>query len=250
VTVKKANGFRAPYRSDTFQDIVDAQMQRKGLLSMDGAVTEGGGTVTVPPFAFVQNGLLVNKDVSTAILLPSNIVAPYFLTVTSTNPQDTDNLSFQFAKSPQDVTSTEVIVAEFDGNEWREQPFLSIDALIKGREQQNVDSDLVGAREGLLTTVNGGNYDNSPGQLVEKGGRSVRLEDIFATPIIADDPDWPRVDRMIYRRARDSEDRIGHRKLVVGGTYDPTSTLYDTQLLPGSGDPTQKTKVLIYCIFL
>ena len=65
--VTKINGFAAPYRSQTFQNLANAMVGRNGVVTMAGKVTQAGATITVPPFTFVQNGLLVTKDVATAL---------------------------------------------------------------------------------------------------------------------------------------------------------------------------------------
>lgn len=211
---------------------------------MAGDVSQSGPTITVPPFAFIQNGLYVEKDDVTSIVAPT-MVAPYFLTVTSPNAQNTNNLSFQFAKAASDVTENEVIIAEYDGLEWRKLPYLAIDELIKAAEEANVDFGRVGPISGLITTLNGGNYDNSAGSLIDKSGRKTILDELASFAVVATDPDWSRVDRLVYRRPNDAEERIGVRKLLIGGTYsDGAQVLYDTQLLSNSA-PHRRVKVLV-----
>lgn len=210
---------------------------------MQGDVSESGGTITVPPFSFIQNGLYVEKDVQTSVASPS-IAAPFFLTVTSANPTDTDNLSFQFAKAPHEITENEIIVAEYDGNEWRHLPFLSVDELLKAADQANIDFGKVGPTSGLLTTLNGANYDNAPGIVVDQAGLKTSLDEIQSFPVVATDPEWSRVDRLVYRRPNDSNERIGVRKLLVGGTYDAVPTGHDTQLYSNAA-PHRRVKVLV-----
>lgn len=212
---------------------------------MNGEVSQSGPTITVPAFAFIQNGLYVEKTVSTSISSPPSLAAPYYITVNSPNPQNTNNLSFQFAKSPSDLTANEVIIAEYDGLEWRNPPYLSIDELIKSQEQSYIDFDRVGPISGLLTTLNGGNYENSAGQLVDKQGRKTVLDEVAVFPVVAPDPDWQRVDRVVYRRPSDSENRIGQRKLLVGGAYSAgAQTLHDTEIFT-DGAPHRRAKILI-----
>lgn len=221
MAVNKANGFRAPYRSTSFQEMFAELIRRNGLLALDGTISEAASVVTVPPIAFVQNGLLVSDDANRDVNVPSGLIEPFFLTVSSVTPSNVDNLSYQFAQSPADVSSNEVIVAEKSEGVWRPLPFLSIDGIIKELEGQNISFGRVGPISGLITTINGGNYENSPGELIEPNGRKAILPEIFSTPIVPDDPEGSalRTDRIIYRKADDDPLRIGERKLLVGGTY-------------------------------
>lgn len=242
MAVNKVNGFRAPYRSQTFQGQANELVSRSGVLSMDGVVSQSGAIITVPPLSFIQNGLLVKKTTPTSVNEPT-MEAPYFLTVTSASPANVDNLAWQFAKTPQDVSPNEVIVAEYDGVEWRKLPYVSADGIIKDVADSNKDFDLVGPFSGLLTSDDSPNFRTSPGVLVDKTGLRVRLDEDFVTPIIPEDPDWDRVDRIVYRRPLDDPKRIGRRVHLVGGTYDATTTLYDTQLADGT-EVHGKVKVL------
>jgi len=244
VAVTKINGFRAPYRSQTFQGIVNAQTQRNGVVQMAGKVSQSGFTITVPAFTFVQEGLLVTKDVATT-LTTSSMGAPFYLVVSSPTASNIDNLVFTFAKSPADISSQEAIIAAWDGIEWRMLPFLSFDGVLDDVNQANIDFRRVGPFEGLNTAIDGLNYRNSAGTAVDKQGlRQTMLEDTLF-PIPANDADWGRVDRVIYRRPNDSEDRIGVRRFFIGGAFDTApGTLYNTQ----SFDATkvrQTTKVVV-----
>ena len=244
--INKPNGFAAPYRSSSFQDMVRVQIDRNGVLNMQGDITQVASDVTIPAYTFVQNGLLVESKDPKVVTAPANLIEPYYLTVTSLTPAITDNLSYQFAQSPDDVTSSEVIVAEKSDGEWRTLPFLSIDGLIRQGESNNISFASIGPISGLLTSVNGPNYENSPGELIDNTGRKTVLDGIFTTPIIDIDvaASAERVDRLVYRRPVDSEDRIGRRVLIPGGAYGftPASSL---EILDGSSLPHGKTRVLL-----
>jgi hypothetical protein len=244
VAVKKINGFRAPYRSQTFQEIVDAQTQRNGVVQMAGAVTQTGLTITVPAFTFVQQGLLVTKDAPTTLSAPT-MDAPFYLVVSSPNSLAVDNLIFTFAKSPADITSNEAIVAAWDGGEWRMLPFLSVGGVLDDINQANIDFDRVGPFSGLNTVVSGSYYKTVGGTIVDKRGLRQAVEASALFPIVVTDPDWSRVDRIVYRRPEDSEDRIGVRKFLVGGTFSSApATANNTQNF-GTAEVRLQTKVLI-----
>jgi len=248
VGVDKKNGFRAPYRSLTFRNQADTIITRNGILSMEDDVYESGGDIKIPPYVFTQEGLLVEVDIETSVNIPPDITSPYYLTVNAITSAQTDDLSYQFAKAPGDVSPTEVIIAEYDGGEWRHLPFVSIDAQIRYHEQNNIDLEKIGPQQGLFTTFSGGNFNNSPGVVHDSQGLKTVLDEEFVTPPVADDPDgWERVDRMIYRRHADDEHRIGVRKYVVGGNYTTgIETLHLTSFLTASpGDPLTFVRTLI-----
>lgn len=243
MAVTKINGFRAPYRSQTFQEIASAHTQRNGVMQMAGIVTQSGMTITIPAFTFIQQGLIVEKDTATTITA-SSMDAPFYLAVSSPNTANVDNLIFTFAKSPADITAQEAILAAWDGVEWRMLPFLSFDGVFDDSNQANVDFDLVGPFSGVNTTVDGLNYKNSSGVVVDRSGLRQKLveDNLFVTP--PNELDWGRVDRVIYRRPKDDDDRIGVRKFFIGSAFAAApANLYNTQGLDAS-NVRRDTKVL------
>ena len=218
MAVNKITGFHAPYKSDTFRDIVDSLEGASGLLDIDGPITQAGPTITLPAFRVVQDGLIVEKTVATALSEPS-LTAPYYLVVTAPTPNDIDDLIFTFAKTPEDISANEVLVGAYDGFEWRAADKLSIKGVYDLIAQTNIDTLNIGPFSGLRTSLNGGNYDNSPGTLVDQQGQTQRFEEIASFPVVAADPDWQRIDRILYRRPTDSINRVGLREFLLGGTY-------------------------------
>jgi len=244
VTVSKTNGFRAPYRSLTFREIADSQTGRNGVLYIDGLVTETGTNVIIPAFKVIQNGLVFGKDVPTTISKPS-VPIPFYVLVSSPTPGQVDNLIFSYAQGPTDITPDQVLLAMYDGVEWRNMPVISIDGMIKQHDFENIETRRVGPYLGLQTSIVGSDYVTTPGSLIDKMGQHQQFEESATNPVIAGDPDWKRVDRILYRRPSDSDARIGVRKFVLGGTYSPTpSYLYKTTALDNSVDRRQP-KVLI-----
>ncbi len=248
MSVNKVNGFAAPYRSATFRAETDAIVKRNGVLSLESDVYESGGDVIVPPFSVVQQGLVITKTNQTNIIKPLTLEPPYYVTVSAPTPVNTDDLVFQFARTPLDVAPNEVILAEYDGVEWRQQPFVSIDGLIKDRASEIVERGETGPYSGLITTTSGPNYKNSAGLLFDKLGDKIRFDEDFLTPQVASDPEptWRRVDRMIYRRPIDDVNRIGVRKLVIGGSFAPSGPkkLYNTIINTGSSNTTSAKSVI------
>jgi hypothetical protein len=234
VAVNKINGFRAPYKSQTFRDIADSQTGLNGILSIDGPVTQTGLAITIPAFTVIQQGLIYSKSVATSKTAPS-IPAPYYLVVTSPTPGNTDNLIFGFTKSLDDITTTQVQLASYDGYEWSLPPILSSEGVVEEIKRQNVVTGRVGPYYGLKTSIVGvgytGDYVNSPGALIDKMGQRREFFEDAVFPIVAADPDWRRVDRVVYRRPSDSPQRIGSREFLLGGAYANTpAVLYKTGL--------------------
>lgn len=218
MTANKINGYGAPYRSQTFQEQASYQTNRNGLLAVSAPVTSGGGTVTVPEFSFIQNGLIVDTEGTRTFSVPS-LAAPYYLVVTAPTPSQLDDLLFSFAKTPEDLTTNDIIVAAYDGYEWRSPQLLSVDGVYKDIDQANIDFGRVGPYSGLQTTLSGSNYLNSPGVIVDPNGLRQELLNQASFPVVVTDPDYPRVDRIVYRKPADSPNRIGIREFLLGGTY-------------------------------
>ena len=223
MTVNKPNGFKAPYRSSTFQDQADAIVNASGLLTMDGDVYSDSGNVYIPPFEFIQNGLIVAIDVERSVPEPTH-PAPYFLAASAQTTAQTDDIQFSFPRSYTDISDNHAIISYFDGIEWRKPQMLSTDEINKDVNQANIDFERFGPISGLLSRVNGPNYETDPGVLVDRQGLRQRLDETFTTSIVANDSDFNRVDRLVYRRANDNINRVGYRQFVLGGAHAATPT--------------------------
>jgi hypothetical protein len=238
VAVNKINGFRAPYKSQTFREIAASHIGLNGILSIDGPVTQTGLAITIPAFTVIQQGLIYSKSVATSKTAPS-MPAPYYLVVTSPTPGDIDNLIFDFTKSLDDITTTQVQLASYDGYEWSLPPIVSSEGIIEEIKRQNIIAGRVGPYYGLKTSITGigytGDYVNSPGALIDRMGQRRELFEDAIFPIVAADSDWRRVDRILYRRPSDSPLRIGSREFLLGGAYaDTPAVLYRTHLFSSS----------------
>lgn len=248
MAVNKINGYRAPYRSQTFRNIADSQTGLNGVLSIDGPVTQVGSVITIPAFTVIQQGLIYSKTLPTTKASPTTSNPPYYLVVTAPTPGNIDNLIFSFAQGLDDLTVTQVAIAFYDGYEWSLTPILSIEGIIDEIRRQNVTTGRVGPYYGLKTSIVGTGYTaeyyNSPGALIDKMGDRREFFENFIHPVIAADPDWRRVDRIVYRRPSDSVMRIGSRKFLLGGAYaDTPAVLYTTNLF--SSAATRNTPKVI-----
>lgn len=247
MAVNKINGFRAPYKSQTFREIADSQTGLNGILSIDGPITQAGAVITIPPFTVIQQGLIYSKSAATSRAAPS-IPAPYYLVVTSPTPGNIDNLIFSFAQGLDDITATQVPLGTYDGYEWDLTPILSAEGIIEEIKRQNITTGRVGPYYGLKTSIVGtgytGDYVNSPGALIDKMGQRREFFESAVFPIVAADPDWRRVDRVVYRRPSDDPLRIGSRRFLLGGAYADTPAVLHSTLLFSNTTTRLSTKVV------
>lgn len=247
MTISKVNGFSAPYRSLTFRKEKNAIIKRNGLLSIDGKITESGANVTIPPMSFLQNGMVVIKDVNTIVPKPSTLVAPYYVTVSAQSSMNIDDLSFRFVKSPTDITEEVVILGEFDGTAWRNFQIISNDGVIEDINQAIIDTKKIGPYEGLLTSSFGPNFLTSKGLLYDVTGERILFENDVAFPTIPSDADpaWKRVDRILYRRPLDDKHRIGVRSFLTGGTFTSGPKVINNGDIATSISPNGKSRSVI-----
>lgn len=245
--IVKINGIASPYRSKTFQNQAHELVQDKGILYIDSDVYEDGLDVVVPIFSVIQNGLIFKTEDETNIVKPIELEPPYYLTVSTPSALPNQGATLQFAKSPTDISSNETIIGEYDGVEWRTPARISTSGLLENTRRAIIDREEVGPYRGLITEDADPNYTNSPGLLFDKQGDRVRFDEYLVTPIIEEDIDWERTDRMIYRRPSDTRDRIGVRKIVIGGTYTDnlSKAIKETVLSPGASGTHKKPLILL-----
>lgn len=246
MTVSKINGFAAPYRSLTFRQADNVLMGRNGLLRLDGPITEVGGDVTVPGLAFIQEGLLVSTDEIKVVTISSDLKEPYYLTVRAASEYQGSALIYGFAKAPEDISSGLVIVGEKANGEWRPYYKATIDALISGAESDRIDLGFSRALSGLKTTYVSPNLVVSGGLLVDKQGTKHALAGGYNFLPVSGDPDFPRVDRIVFRRGRDSYNRVGRVTQITGGTFsDAAETVAQTTLYTSLLQTTKLKSVVL-----
>ena len=222
--VIKRNGFASPYRSTTFQVLADSIISRNGIIQSDGLPYIDGAQIKIPPFTFIQQGLIVEVPYEKVMNIPDTLVPPYFVTVTCPTPSNVDDTQWSFARSPQDVLPETVIIAEYDGTDFKAHERVSVDQLIEWNHQDKLDFNYTGILKGLYTENTGSALRNVSGIIHDRVGQKFDLPSsvVFNLPV-NDIDSWERTDRIVYRRPRDFEYRPGQRKYIVGGAYDPTS---------------------------
>lgn len=234
MTVDKINGFKAPYRSQTFQGQADTLAGNNGLLTMEDDVYTDSGNVYIPKHEFVQNGLLVTVNEQKTVPEPTH-PAPYFLAASALTTAQTDDIQYSFPRSPNDISPNQAVIGYWDGLEWRKPQMLSIDEINRDLNQSNVDFERFGPVSGLFSRVSGPNYETDPGVIVDRQGLRQKMETYFYASILANDNDFDRVDRIVYRRADDSPYRIGYRQFVLGGAHAVSPTgVHATEVFPNT----------------
>ena len=243
--------FAAPYRSKTFNDKDALLIGRNGLMS-GGEVSETGGIVTVQRAVVVQNGQIVDTQVSLSATLPTGLIAPYFVAISISTPIEIPGeiITPIFVKRPADINSQVVLIGEWDGTEWRSLPKLQIEERIKEQNLIAVQSGLVGVSSGMDISQDSTTFTIAPGTLIAADGSDIIKDEAttltkVAVPASASST-HDRIDAIVFRKPADSPYRIGIPKLVVGPTFAGiTGTVVETATTFSVAAPTQiKIKTL------
>lgn len=216
--------FAAPYRSKTFNDKDSILVGKNGVMS-GGEVTQSGLVVTVAPISFIQDGLIVKTEVALSASVPTGLQAPYFIAVSVSTAIENlaEVITPVFVKRPQDVNSQVVLIAEYDGVEWRQLPRLQTKTRIKELETQTVRTGLTGVTSGFEVALNGSNYEIEKGTLIASDGTDVLKDEPTVIPYVAapaaGTASYDRVDYLVFRKPQDSEARVGTIKNIVGPAF-------------------------------
>jgi len=239
--ITKSTRFAAPYTSATFNHTQSLVTGVSGVVS-GMSVTTSGGIVTVQPGTFVQNGLYVQSDLPFSATLPTSITAPYFVAVTTSSSVQSASevITPTFVKRPEDVSADTVLVAEWDGQEWRPLPQIQIEDLIQATQKQAVAQGFSGISGGMGVTLSSGQVEVASGSLIDRQGRlTTKTATEFFTPIATDADSLGRIDKIVFRRPDDDSARIGVVEYVLGQAYNPSSNY--TQLHETGLDATLNT---------
>ena len=226
MTTNKYLSFAAPYTAKTFNAKDNLIFGQNGVVS-GGTVTQSGSVATIAaPFTFVQNGLIVNiPDVPLSVTISSGLSAPYFIAVSvSSGIQNTaEVISPVIIKRPQDITSNVVLVAEWDGFEWKNLPKLQISERIKYVANQNVNTGFTGVSSGCNITEDSSNFYVAGGTVIGKDG--VSSTKTVVTPIAKGlapavvSQAYDRIDAIVFRKPADNTLRTGLIKSVTGPSF-------------------------------
>ena len=210
----------APYNHQTFDAAQGLIAGANGVLT-GGAVTTAGSVVTVAPITWIQEGLIVESDSSLTASLPSNLVAPYFVAVTVSDAlQDNPTVTPTFVQRPQDVDAGTVLVAEWDGQEWRQLPYLQLTEINEAVSDAAVSGQLTGVATGFNMTQDSGHVYVQPGSAYPVDGKLItKVDSVTLTKVAADPNSLDRIDQIVLRKPTDDPSRIATVQYVVGPTF-------------------------------
>lgn len=243
--IKKSVQAKAPYNHDTFNINNNYLIGLSGMLG-GGRVTTSGATVTVQPLTWVQNGLIVSSDSALSVSLPVNLTPPYFLAVTSSSPIENplEVITPTFVKRPEDISAGTVLVAEWDGQEWRPLPPLSTAGINQAVKDANVREAMVGIASGFDVTKDSTNIYVFPGSAIAADGSPVTKNISTTLPKVAVDANGlDRIDEVVLRKPLDNPARIATLQYVVGPTFNAGGTvqLFAAQTINSLGPNAAKT---------
>lgn len=234
--ISKSIAFAAPLRSSTFNAGPQSKFAGRNAVVVGGSVTTSLGIATIQPLTWIQEGLFVTADTPLSATIPAGLVAPYFIAVTTSSPVFVPGevVTPTFVKRPQDMSTGTVLVAEWDGIEWRQLPHVQFDQQIVADELAAVKRDMIGIATGFNVEIDGSDLVVDPGTLTDRQGRLTTKTDTTTIAQLATDIDGlGRVDTLVFRRPDDSSTRAGVIKQVVGQAYDASdllTTLHNTQI--------------------
>jgi hypothetical protein len=238
MTVKKSFGYgnASRYNSATFNANNDLIFGRNGTLGI-GDIFNSGADVIFEDIVFIQNGIIVQKIGQVSETFPVNLPVPFYLTATVPDSRQIDNITWSFVRRPQDIGSNTVLIAEYDGDEWRKLPSLSIDGIHKHRLVEAIAYQNLGFNTGFVFSPNPAftTYELSGGVVTDKSG--VLVEKLQATTFTALDADteYDRYDALFWRRPQDNVNRIGTLELRPGPTFSGASIVQNHLTTVGTG---------------
>jgi hypothetical protein len=226
--IRKSIKAAAPYSSATFNNNNALLVGQNGVLAC-GPVTTSGTTITIaPPMAFVQQGLIWTSDSPLTVTVATPPPPPYYIAVTTSSPIEnlTEVITPTLVKRSQDMAPGTVLVAEWDGQEWRPMPPLSTGGLQASSSHQNMVTDLVGIASGAAVTADSTNIYVGPGSYVAPDGSLLNKAVSTTLPKVAVDADGlDRIDEVVLRKPDDNPVRIGTLQYIVGPTFNSGGTV-------------------------
>jgi hypothetical protein len=226
MTLEKSFGFgnASKYTSKTFNRNNDLIFGRNGVLEVE-KVYNSGPNVILENVTFVQKGIIVVKTDLVSETFPVSLPAPFYLTASTPDNYQVDNISWGFVRRPQDIGENTVLIAEYDGHEWRKLPSINIDGFVKDRLKQAIAYNNIGFNTGFTFSPNPTftEYLISGGIVTDKFGTLVEKVESQTFSAIDADLEYDRIDSLFWRRSNDDPNRIGQMLLRAGPTYSGSS---------------------------
>lgn len=239
MTILKTFGYgnSSPYRSATFNKNNDLIFGKNGLIEIK-SIKNSGVNVVLEDITFVQEGVIVQKSGSASVTFPVGLPSPFYLTATIPDTRPTDNISWGFVRRPQDIGENAVLLAEWDGQEWRPLSKMTFKSILEERLKAALAYNNVGFNLGFRFRPNPSftTYTLTEGILTDQAGQLTEKKEETTFSAIGDDLNWNRIDVIAYRRLKDSPNRIGQFILRPGNTFSGAniSQLYNTSIGPAT----------------
>ena len=171
MTVEKTVSGRSPYIGRTFQKQTELIAGRSGYVS--GAETsDNGATITVGPFAFMQNGLIVEESASVAGTSVPSGAEPWFLLGSSAD-DDPDSGVALMATNDTSVAFAGIILSYKVNGTWQNPSALSLQGL-EDRDAAEAGKENGFRVEPILSGGNLSTFDLTSGRVV--GSRGIRRD--------------------------------------------------------------------------
>lgn len=224
MAIKKTVGFRSPYIGKTFQDLTSSLMGGDGYLS-GAATSDNGATITVGAYAFVQAGVVVENDASTAGIAVPTKAEPWFLV--ASNPDDDPSSApvVQVQTDPSLIVAGVVLAFKANG-QWQNPVSLN---MREGISALGVEPGVEGGVK-AFSVLSGGLLDSlgvGRGLLVDSAGHrrdlpaSTGTADILSASPLPPHDAYPRTDWIALRRREEASAEV---KLLLGGLASSTAT--------------------------
>lgn len=217
MTIRKSIEFFAPYIASTFNRSTNVLAGANGMLG-GGEITvlSPATTVTVGPYSFVQNGLIVNQDADTTpVTVPdfSSYTGPVHISLSSPDAKDTSGVTVTVIQGNAGISESTVIAASRINGVWFNPPAMSLKALKDEAAQVRADAG-PGPLEGAGVVYSEAFGTNQgvrviPGLASDSEGSRVVLspDTSTVTPVAhaeldidSVDPDFDRVDHVVLRK--------------------------------------------------
>ena len=223
----KSIAFAAPYTSATFNNAQALNIGPNGVMS-GMTVTTSGTVATIQPGSFIQNGIVVTVTLPISATIPATLVAPYSIVVSTSgsiqNPGEI--ITPTFAQRPEDISANSVIVADWDGAEWIQRPYLQVAQLVAASQNHAVEQEFVGINSGFDATLGVSTIDVTSGTLIDQQGSFFKKTLASSFALGASDIDGLyRTDELVFRRPDDDSNRPGNLQYIVGPTFNSSSTV-------------------------
>lgn len=130
MAIKKRIGFQTPYISRSFQELVSGLVGTSGYL--EGAIcTDDLVNITVGPYKFVQNGIVVESDANVLVPLPTSLsYGPVYVLASTADDDDATGVTLLATQDLSRVNVGEQVVLAYRTNQrWDNPPALRLGEL-------------------------------------------------------------------------------------------------------------------------